>query len=92
MKKIAIYKSSLILSFLLTVTGAFFKISHYSYGNPILSIGMAIGWIYIIMGLTDVFRNRNYKPLERIMWLTSFIVFSLIAGIIYLPKYKLRNK
>jgi len=92
MTKIIIYKASLVISFLLIITAAFFKIMHYQLNYPIFSFGVCISFIYIVLGVQDVYANRKLKPIEKQMWFTAFIAFSVIAGFIYMPKYSLNNK
>jgi len=91
MKKVTVFKVSLIIAIILNILGAYFKIAHYPYGSFILSVGLIAGLGFIIPGLIDVFRNDNSKPLEKLMWTVGFVFLSGIAGLLYFPKFKKRN-
>lgn len=87
MDKITAFKVSLITSIVISLLGTFFKISHYPYGSPLLSIAFFVSLVFIILGLIDVFKNTNSKAHEKIMWTIGLLFLSWIAGLLYYPKF-----
>jgi ABC-type polysaccharide/polyol phosphate export permease len=92
MNKVTAFKVSLILTIVLNLLGTYFKIAHYPHGTLLLSISLIASLVFIILGLTDVFENENCRTPEKIMWTVGFIFLSWIAGLLYYPKFKKRNK
>jgi hypothetical protein len=90
MKLTTLYFTSLIISFVLTIFGAAFKILHLPLGSIMLFVGMITSPVYIILGLIDV---AKHKPLasEKLMWLVGFLFLHTLAGILYFPQYKKHN-
>jgi ABC-type polysaccharide/polyol phosphate export permease len=92
MNKVTVFKVSLILTIVLNVLGAYFKIAHYPHGTLLLSVSFIASLVFVISGLIDVFKNDNCKTHEKIMWTVGFIFLSWIAGLLYYPKFKKRNQ
>ncbi|PIV48619.1 MAG: hypothetical protein COS19_12775 [Flavobacteriaceae bacterium CG02_land_8_20_14_3_00_34_13] len=89
------YKSSLIISIVIIIIGAIFKILHWQGGKLLFFIGLLISLIYIIIGLNEIFKNDTKSIFEKLLWFLGFILFSWIIGLIYYfselkPKYKLK--
>jgi len=91
MNKVTLYKASLILTAILCLVGAFFKIQHYPYGNILLTMGKAISLVVMFLCLTDIYKDDHYNTSERFLWTIGFIFLSWISGVLYFPKYKKRN-
>ncbi|MHC1702603.1 MAG: hypothetical protein AB9846_01725 [Tenuifilaceae bacterium] len=92
MNKVLFYKAGIIVTLVFVLTGAFFKIMHYPNGAIILSLGLISSLVYIILGLVDVFSDKEMNLQVRFMWLIGFIFISWIAGMLYYPHFKKRNQ
>ena len=92
MNKVTVFRLSLIFTIILNLLGAYFKISHYPGGTTILSISLISSLVFVFLGLTDMFKNENYKTLEKVMWTIGFIFLSWITGLLYYSKFKIRNQ
>ena len=92
MNKVTAFKVSLIMTIVFIFLGIFFKISHYPYGDFLVSIGVFASLVFVILGLIDVFKNNSSKAHEKIMWTIGLLFLSWIAGLLYYPKFKKRNQ
>jgi hypothetical protein len=78
-----LYKTFLILSALITVIGALFKIQHWPAGSLLISVGLLLCLVYIIIALIQLFESKEKSLLEKLLWLIGFIALTWIAGIVY---------
>lgn len=81
--KLRIYKISLILTIIILLISAQFKISHWPGGNLMGQIGLSISLIFILIAFFDIFKRETIKPFVKIIWILGFIILNWIVGIIY---------
>jgi len=91
MKKIRLYRISLLICIILTIFGAIFKIQHYPFSQLLIIIGTISSLGFIIPALIDVFNNEKNNFMAKFAWLICFIFLSWIAGLIYFKTYARRN-
>lgn len=80
---IRFYKPSLIISLMITIIGAMFKIMHWPEASTLLIIGLLTSLIYILIALFKIYQIENKSVIEKLLWLIGFICFSWIVGLIY---------
>ncbi len=80
---IKIYKLSLIISLIITIIGAMFKIMHWPGASVLLTIGLLTSLIYILIALFTIYQTKNKTMIEKLLWLIGFVCFSWIVGLIY---------
>ncbi len=80
---IRFYKPSLIISLMITIIGAMFKIMHWPGASTLLIIGLLTSLIYILIALFKIYQIENKSVIEKLLWLIGFICFSWIVGLIY---------
>ena len=90
MNKFKMYKFSLLLSILVIIIGAMFKIQHWPLASYLISIGLLISLIYIVIGLIDIYKNDSKMLSEKLMWVTGFLIFPMITGLVYY--YRMTSK
>ena len=83
MIRLKLYKFALILSLVATIMGAVFKIQHWPGSSPLLLIGVFTSLIYIVIGLSEIYKTESKSVIEKLFWLIGFIVFSPLTGLIY---------
>ena len=74
-----------VLGFIITVIGALFKLSHWSFGiftpNLLLSISMVFSLFAIFVVLLDIIRN----PIKnKFLWIIPLLFVGSIVAMIYL--------
>ncbi|RZJ33382.1 MAG: hypothetical protein EOO51_13940 [Flavobacterium sp.] len=82
MNSIRLYSLALFLSIPILIIGALFKLLHWPGAAFIFPLAFLISIIYIIIGLTMIFRSNKPLP-EKFLWLIGFIFFGLITGLLY---------
>jgi len=76
-------KTSFIVSILLSLFKAYFKITHLESDETLLTLGIISTLLFIVSSIYEV-RTSNKIPLsEKNMWTVAFLFFSSLAGIIY---------
>ena len=78
------FKAIFSIAFIITLFGAFLKIMHWKYAQPILVIGIALTLAYVFLEISEVNNSKKINKSEKIMWTTGFIFFSFITALIYL--------
>jgi hypothetical protein len=91
MKKVKLYRISLIICIIFTILGADFKIQHYPYSQLLLGFATISSLGFIIPALIDVFSNEKNKLIAKFAWLICFIFLSWITGLLYFKTYARRN-
>jgi hypothetical protein len=74
---------SFILSFVLTIVGALFKIMHWPGATILLIIGLSSLAVFIITALYEVYNSKTINSSEKLMWTVGFLCLSSIAGLVY---------
>ncbi|KXK36796.1 MAG: PLDc N-terminal domain-containing protein [Saprospiraceae bacterium] len=83
MKLGTIVKWSFIISFMLSLIGAYFKITHLEGAHALLIIGVITTLIFIVSAIYEVRTSTRIDNSEKTMWTIAFIFMSGLAGIIY---------
>lgn len=83
MKLGTIVKSSFIISFTITLIGAYLKITHDAGAEALLTIGIVTVLIFIASAIYEIRTSTRIGHSEKTMWTIAFIFMSGIAGIIY---------
>ena len=83
MKLGTIVKWSFIMSFIITLIGAYLKIIHAEGAEECLTIGIIVLIVFIVTAIYEVRTSRKIDNTEKTMWTTAFIFMSGLAGLIY---------
>jgi hypothetical protein len=83
MKLGTIVKTSFIVSFVITLIGAYLKIVHSGGAETALGIGVISTLIFIVAAIYEVRTSKRIENSEKTMWTLGFIFFSGLAGLIY---------
>ncbi len=83
MKLGTIVKTSFIVSLLITLIGAYLKITHSEGAETLLIIGVIATLVFIVSAIYEVRTSTKIASSEKTMWTIAFIFFSGIAGLIY---------
>lgn len=84
MKLGTIVTTSFIISFILTLVGAYLKITHSEGADTWLTIGIIASIVFIVTAIYEVRTSKRIDHAEKTMWTLAFIFFSSIAGLIYI--------
>ncbi len=84
MKLGTIVTTSFIVSFILTLVGAYQKIIHAEGADTWLIIGLIASLVFIVTAIYEVRTSKRIDHPEKTMWTLAFIFFSSIAGLIYI--------
>jgi len=83
MKLGTIVKTTFIVGLLITLIGAYLKITHSEGAEALLIIGV-IAWLsFIVTAIYEVRTSNRIDNTEKTMWTIAFIFFGGIAGLIY---------
>ena len=83
MKLGTIVKWSFIISFTITLIGAYLKITHAFGAETLLMIGVFSVLVFIASAIYEIRTSTRIGHSEKTMWTIAFIFMSGIAGIIY---------
>jgi hypothetical protein len=83
MKLESIVKTSFVISFIITLIGAYFKIMHTDGAEIFLIAGMIATLVFIVSAIYEVRTSNRIDHTEKTMWTIAFIFMSGIAGLIY---------
>ena len=83
MKLGTIVKWSFIMSFIITLIGAYLKIIHAEGAEVCLTIGIIFLIVFIVTAIYEVRTSRKIDNSEKTMWTIAFIFMSGLAGLIY---------
>jgi len=76
-------KWSFIVSFIITLIGAYLKITHSEGAETLLIIGITATLVFIVSAIYEVRTSHQIDNSEKTMWTIAFIFMSGIAGLIY---------
>ena len=79
-----IIKSSFVVSFVITLVGAYLKLIHSYSADMFLKIAVAIMLVFIVSAIIEVWSSSRIDKNEKIMWSIAFIFMSTFSGIFYL--------
>lgn len=83
---------SFLLSFVLTILGAYLKIMHATGADTILAIALFATLAYVLLAMYEVWSSDLFTHGEKIMWTVAFVLLSGIGGLIYLLMGRRRLK
>lgn len=83
MKVGMVVTTSFIISFLITLIGAYLKITHYQGADAILIIGVITTLIFIVSAIYEVRTSKRIDHAEKNIWTIAFILMSGITGVVY---------
>ncbi|MBP6557716.1 MAG: hypothetical protein KAX93_00420 [Flavobacterium sp.] len=78
-----IVTTSFILSFIVTIIGALFKIMHWPGASMLLIIGLLSLAVFVITALYEVHNSKTINSSEKLMWTIGFLFLGSIAGLVY---------
>ena len=76
-------KWSFIISFIITLFGAYLKITHSTGAYPLLIIGLASALVFIVSAIYEVRTSSRIKHNEKTMWTIALIFMGGFAGFVY---------
>ena len=74
---------SFLLSFVLTILGAYLKIMHMNGADTLLMIGLFATAVYAILALFEIWNSAVFTHGDKIMWTVAILFLSGIGGIMY---------
>lgn len=89
--KVIAYRLSLWIGIPTALIGFYLHRTDYIFADFIIAPGTISALVILILGLIDVLSNNKIKTSEKLMWVSGFIFFTFIAGILYLQTFKKRN-
>ena len=83
MKLGTVVKTTFIVGLLITLIGAYMKMTHSQGAEAFLIIGV-ISWLsFIVTAIYEVRTSSRIDNTEKTMWTIAFILLGGIAGLIY---------
>ena len=73
-----------VLSFIILLLGAIFKILHQPLAAEIMGLAFISSIVYIVLSFIEIFKSDRIDKTEKVMWLVGFIFLGTVAGFIYL--------
>ena len=86
--KVIAYILSLWIGIPTVLIGFYLHWADYIFADFVIAPGAISALVILILGLFDVLSNNKIKTLEKLMWVSGFLFFTFIAGILYLPTFK----
>jgi len=78
-----VVKMTFIVGFLITLIGAYMKVTHSQGAEAFLVIAV-IAWLsFIVTAIYEVRTSRQIDNTEKTLWTIAFILFGGIAGLVY---------
>ncbi len=74
---------SFLLSFVLTILGAYLKIMHATGADFVLAIGLIASLVYVLLAMYEVWSSDLFNHGEKIMWTVAFVMLMSVGGLIY---------
>lgn len=71
-------------SLILSIIGAYLKITHAAGADTWLWISFVAWVVFIIAAIYEVVNSTTINRSEKIMWVVGFILLGSITGIVYL--------
>lgn len=86
MSKSIFFNSTFLLSLLATLIGAMLKILHLSGGESLLGLALLMTIAYVIIAIYQIRNSDDYTTNQKLRWTSGFILFPVIAGMLYFLK------
>jgi hypothetical protein len=84
MKTGTILKASFFAGLIITIIGAYLKITHTAGADIWLLIGLTLSVVFIILAIYEIITSRKVNSLEKILWTIGLVFFNTITGLIYI--------
>lgn len=84
MKNKQILNSSFILSIVIVIVGAFFKIMHYPFSQLLLIVGLIAMVVFWYIAISEIRSSTKIDGSEKFMWIFGLIFLGSFAGLVYL--------
>jgi hypothetical protein len=75
---------SFIISFVLTILGALFKIMHLPFALGLLTIGLLLLGFFIVVSVNEILKSKKLDGTEKFMWIMGLLFFGIFTGLLYL--------
>lgn len=72
-----------VVSNVLIILGAFFKLVHFP-ASAMLLIGLAAYLAFIILTFKEIYYSKEIKENDKIFWYIGLVTFSTVVGLIYI--------
>jgi hypothetical protein len=79
-----IITTSFIIGFILSIVGAYLKITHSEGADTWLTIGVLALLVFIVTAIYEVRTSKRITHSEKTIWTLALILFSSITGLIYI--------
>ena len=84
MKNTQILNISLILSIVISILGALFKIMHVPFAQTFLIAGVLAMVVFWFVAMYEIKSSTKIDASEKFMWFIGLIFFGSIVGLVYL--------
>jgi hypothetical protein len=84
MKNKQILNLSFVLSFVIVIVGALFKIMHYPFSQLLLIVGLISMLVFWYVAISEIKSSTKIDGSEKFMWIIGIIFFGSVAGLVYL--------
>lgn len=69
---------------IITIVGAFMKLSHIELSSLVMSIGILSLVAFVFFSLSEIYKSTRIDGTEKFMWTVGMLLLSFFAGIAYL--------
>ena len=84
MKNKQILNLSFVLSIVIVLVGALFKIMHYPFSQLLLIVGLISMLVFWYVAISEIRSSTKIDGTEKFMWIFGIIFLGSIAGLVYL--------
>jgi len=84
MKNKQILNLSFVLSIVIVLVGALFKIMHYPFSQLLLIVGLISMLVFWYVAISEIKSSTKIDGSEKFMWIFGIIFFGSVAGLVYL--------
>lgn len=84
MKSGTLLTATFLASNLIIVIGALLKITHSSWGESFLIVGMLLILLIIITAIYEVLTSRYLSKDEKLLWSVCLLFFNYVSIVVYL--------
>lgn len=84
MKNKQILNLSFVLSIVIVLVGALFKIMHYPYSQLLLIVGLISMLVFWYVAISEIKSSTKIDGSEKFMWIFGIIFLGSVAGLVYL--------
>lgn len=83
MKAGTIVKWSFLISLIVSLAGAYLKITHTAGAQPFLIAGIVTSLVFTVSAIYEVRASTRINFAEKTMWTVAFLFMSGVAGLVY---------